>query len=301
MIGCSCAAQAARLSHAPPPQPLQRFVRVRSNAFAPNPIANAPCLYRGNGRRARPVSESRYQQTLTAASLSRQPAPPSKSPTRPANGRSDGSGRHSAAPADCCDHGPRRPVADEEAAGGEEDDCASTATASGRGPPNSRALHTSARIFTCDWPCWNGRTSSRRRLGSSHAACWPISNIGLPTARRPRPRKADSLHRVLSRRHHPDESSYHGGRRVFPVVAATRGVVFLATPFRGTSFQDVAGWAQPGLGILAIGGFDRLIYMTFHLANRQTLVATGRHLCTEERPIGFSSDEEGGRGFGFDT
>ena len=42
------------------------------------------------------------------------------------------------------------------------------------------------------------------------------------------------------------DSEYH------PVVTATRGVVFLATPFRGTSFQDVAGWAQPGLGILAV-------------------------------------------------
>lgn len=28
---------------------------------------------------------------------------------------------------------------------------------------------------------------------------------------------------------------------------ATRGIIFLATPFRGTSFQDVARWAQPGL------------------------------------------------------
>lgn len=28
---------------------------------------------------------------------------------------------------------------------------------------------------------------------------------------------------------------------------AARGIVFLATPFRGTSFQDVAAWAEPGL------------------------------------------------------
>lgn len=32
-----------------------------------------------------------------------------------------------------------------------------------------------------------------------------------------------------------------------PVRRATRGIVFLATPFRGTSFQDVANWAEPGL------------------------------------------------------
>ena len=32
-----------------------------------------------------------------------------------------------------------------------------------------------------------------------------------------------------------------------PIKTATRGVIFLATPFRGTSFQDVANWAEPGL------------------------------------------------------
>ncbi|KAI8945438.1 ARM repeat-containing protein [Xylaria longipes] len=32
-----------------------------------------------------------------------------------------------------------------------------------------------------------------------------------------------------------------------PVAQATRGIIFLATPFRGTSFQDVAKWAEPGL------------------------------------------------------
>lgn len=31
------------------------------------------------------------------------------------------------------------------------------------------------------------------------------------------------------------------------VREAARGIIFLATPFRGTSFQDVAAWAEPGL------------------------------------------------------
>lgn len=31
------------------------------------------------------------------------------------------------------------------------------------------------------------------------------------------------------------------------IRTATRGIVFLATPFQGTSFQDVAKWAVPGL------------------------------------------------------
>ncbi|KAI1506278.1 hypothetical protein F5X99DRAFT_415518 [Biscogniauxia marginata] len=32
-----------------------------------------------------------------------------------------------------------------------------------------------------------------------------------------------------------------------PIKTATRGIIFLATPFRGTAFQDVAKWAEPGL------------------------------------------------------
>ncbi|KAH8898205.1 hypothetical protein GQ53DRAFT_777676 [Thozetella sp. PMI_491] len=35
------------------------------------------------------------------------------------------------------------------------------------------------------------------------------------------------------------------------LIRATRGIVFLATPFRGTSFQDVAAWARPGLSAWA--------------------------------------------------
>lgn len=39
--------------------------------------------------------------------------------------------------------------------------------------------------------------------------------------------------------------TYHSVRR------ATRGIIFLATPFRGTSFQDVAALAEPGLRLWA--------------------------------------------------
>jgi hypothetical protein len=31
------------------------------------------------------------------------------------------------------------------------------------------------------------------------------------------------------------------------VRQATHGIIFLATPFRGTAFQTVAAWAEPGL------------------------------------------------------
>ncbi|XWX00409.1 hypothetical protein V2A60_008429 [Cordyceps javanica] len=37
------------------------------------------------------------------------------------------------------------------------------------------------------------------------------------------------------------------GNGYYRIRVATRGIVFLATPFRGTSFQDVTAWAEAGL------------------------------------------------------
>ena len=39
----------------------------------------------------------------------------------------------------------------------------------------------------------------------------------------------------------------NAGDKYFPLRKATHGIVFLATPFRGTSFRDVAALAEPGL------------------------------------------------------
>lgn len=58
-----------------------------------------------------------------------------------------------------------------------------------------------------------------------------------------------------------------------PVRRATRGIVFLATPFRGTSFQEIADWAEPGLRVWAFVRrtkvtklLDRVKGTTFDLA-----------------------------------
>ncbi|KAK3946775.1 armadillo-type fold domain-containing protein [Pseudoneurospora amorphoporcata] len=66
---------------------------------------------------------------------------------------------------------------------------------------------------------------------------------------------------------------------------ATRGIIFLATPFRGTSFEDVAFWAEPGLTAWAfIRGrrvskpFDNVKGSTFDLA---TLVSKFTQLYKE--------------------
>lgn len=110
------------------------------------------------------------------------------------------------------------------------------------------------RIFTCDWPAdllqdsdsvpWTVGEFARRLLTG-------ILDMRLPLA-------ADAKHRdrpiifiasclggiilmkalVMADR---PESDYYAIRK------ATRGIVFLATPFRGTSFQDIAAWVEPML------------------------------------------------------
>ncbi|KAK4079164.1 hypothetical protein Trihar35433_269 [Trichoderma harzianum] len=68
---------------------------------------------------------------------------------------------------------------------------------------------------------------------------------------------------------------------------STRGVVFLATPFRGTSFQDVANWAEPGLRAWALirgqkvsSLLDSVKGSTFHL---EELVRRFTQLCQDKR------------------
>ncbi|KAG2414059.1 hypothetical protein HFD88_003250 [Aspergillus terreus] len=68
------------------------------------------------------------------------------------------------------------------------------------------------------------------------------------------------------------------------VRQATRGIVFLATPFRGTSFQDVARWAEPGLNAWAslrgkkISNLLELVKSSFNLGE---LVRSFTALCQE--------------------
>ncbi|KAL7925135.1 hypothetical protein ACQKWADRAFT_319153 [Trichoderma austrokoningii] len=70
------------------------------------------------------------------------------------------------------------------------------------------------------------------------------------------------------------------------VRQSTRGIIFLATPFRGTSFQNVADWAEPGLRAWAsIRGrkvsslLDDVKGSTFHL---EELVRQFTQLCRDK-------------------
>ena len=107
-----------------------------------------------------------------------------------------------------------------------------------------------ARIFTCDWP----------------AALLQSSELVLKTIEEYALLLLDGIQRELW----VSTGTRKEGRPVFFIASclggiilakalvdagedyrflrrATRGIIFLATPFRGTSFREVSSWAEPGL------------------------------------------------------
>ncbi|KAJ6032415.1 hypothetical protein N7540_003147 [Penicillium herquei] len=113
----------------------------------------------------------------------------------------------------------------------------------------------SARIFTCDWPSDFFESSSYVQKSFDNFASGLLAGI-----------KARPAPKICSIREGPPilfVASCLGGivlmkalveaqtRSDELILKATRGIVFLATPFRGTVFEDVAYWAEPGLRLLA--------------------------------------------------
>ncbi|KAI0412356.1 ARM repeat-containing protein [Xylaria grammica] len=108
-----------------------------------------------------------------------------------------------------------------------------------------------ARIFTCNWPAdLFERPDLEQKMMEEFARLLLAGVQSRPPATNEDPRRDNRpivfiasclggvvLMKALDMATH----NYDSVRR------ATRGVVFLATPFRGTSFQDVADWAEPGL------------------------------------------------------
>jgi hypothetical protein len=109
-----------------------------------------------------------------------------------------------------------------------------------------------ARIFTCDWPAELFQPGDSVQSTIDEVALCLLDGIN---------RRPLSKHSVKDDRPllfiasclgglvlikalvsaDNERSEYHHIRR------ATQGVIFLATPFSGTSFQRVASWAEPGL------------------------------------------------------
>ncbi|KAK4061218.1 uncharacterized protein Triagg1_10390 [Trichoderma aggressivum f. europaeum] len=111
-----------------------------------------------------------------------------------------------------------------------------------------------ARIFTCDWPAHLFEQPDLIQKTVKVFARLLLAGIKRrPLPRAKHKRKKDRpiifiasclgglvLIKALVIADHPP-SEYTAIRQ------STRGIIFLATPFRGTSFQDVANWAEPGL------------------------------------------------------
>jgi hypothetical protein len=110
-----------------------------------------------------------------------------------------------------------------------------------------------ARIFTCDWPADLFSPSdliqkrieeyARLLLDGIQQQLLTTNNAGRED--RPIFFIASCLGGIILMKALVEaddaKSSYYRLRK------ATRGIVFLATPFRGTSFQNVAAWAEPGM------------------------------------------------------
>lgn len=151
----------------------------------------------------------------------------------------------------------------------------------------------SARIFTCDWPADLFEQPDLIQKTAKVFARLLLAGIKrrpLPKARHRRKKDRPIvfiasclggiiLMKALLIADHPP-SEYTAIRR------STRGIIFLATPFRGTSFQDVANWAEPGLRAWALirgqkvsNLLDSVKGSTFHL---EELVRRFTQLCQDK-------------------
>jgi HEAT repeat protein len=107
-----------------------------------------------------------------------------------------------------------------------------------------------ARIFTCDWPAdlfeqpdfIQKTIEDFARLLLAGIKARPPATDDQPGSDRPIVFVASCLGGIVL-----IKALDMASREYLSVKKATRGIVFLATPFRGTSFQDVAKWAEPGL------------------------------------------------------
>ncbi|GKT92454.1 peptidaseCc14 [Colletotrichum tofieldiae] len=106
-----------------------------------------------------------------------------------------------------------------------------------------------ARIFTCDWPADLFRDSNVQENTMDELARLLLEGIlGRPRAANGQPNHqpilfiASCLGGIILMK--ALDMAYDKYR---PIQEDTRGIVFLATPFHGTSFREVAGWAEPGL------------------------------------------------------
>ncbi|KAI0857388.1 armadillo-type protein [Xylaria cubensis] len=103
----------------------------------------------------------------------------------------------------------------------------------------------SARIFTCDWPSDLFERSGYRQKTFDEFAGLLFTKLAEHHSRdkeRPILFIASCFGGILLLKALVDHTPQNHSLR-----SAVRGIVFLATPFSGTSFRDIAEWAVPGL------------------------------------------------------
>ncbi|KAK4107003.1 hypothetical protein N656DRAFT_849775 [Canariomyces notabilis] len=142
-----------------------------------------------------------------------------------------------------------------------------------------------ARIFTCDWPAdlfeqpgfVQKMIDEFARLLLAGIKSRPPATNDQPRRDRPIVFVASCLGGIILAK-----ALVMASREYESVKQATRGIVFLATPFRGTSFQHVATWAEPGLRLWAsirdknVSNLLELVKSTFDLGE---LVRSFTALC----------------------
>ncbi|KAK0703517.1 NACHT domain-containing protein [Lasiosphaeria miniovina] len=112
-----------------------------------------------------------------------------------------------------------------------------------------------ARIFTCDWPAdLFEQPGFVQKMIDEFARLLLAGIKGRPPAANDQPGRdrpivfiASCLGGIILAKALVIASCEYES-----VKRATRGIIFLATPFRGTSFQRVATWAEPGLRLWAL-------------------------------------------------
>lgn len=106
------------------------------------------------------------------------------------------------------------------------------------------AMVVGTRIYTCDWPAELFESSDSVPLKIEELAVSLLQGILGPSTKRDRPILfiASCLGGVILMK-----ALVLAKDKYDTILRATRGIIFLATPFRGTSFEDVARWAEPGL------------------------------------------------------
>jgi hypothetical protein len=144
-----------------------------------------------------------------------------------------------------------------------------------------------ARIFTCDWPAdLFEQPGFVQKMIDEFARLLLAGIKGRPPATNDQPGRDRPIVFVASclRGIILAKALVMASCEYESVKRATRGTVFLATPFRGTSFQHVALWAEPGLRLWAsiqgknVSNLLKFVKSTFNLGE---LVRSFTTLCQQ--------------------